>query len=207
MTTYSWPGQVAPWIPASVEWWQAHNSRANVSPLNGSTQVVTLPGARWMCRMTFPAQPKADRAKLRGAITRLNGQEHRMALYDFGQPQRLGTCSLSGVTAAAALQFGQALTLNGCGAGGTLLAGSRISVATSTGVQLVEVPADATANGSGSMAIEVRPMLRGSVSAGATVVTDRPTALFVLSDPAVHWGQELAGICPAVSLEWQEVFA
>jgi len=207
MSTYSWPTGRA-FKPASITWGQRRLERASVSSLNGSMQSLELPGSRWSVVLDFPAQVVADRRQLEAYILRLNGRQHRIQMARPGITAPAGSINTSGVTASAAVQFASALTLNGCGANKTLLAGDMVGVTTSAGQQLIEVPADATANGSGVMSIECRPMLRAAVASGAAVTLLQPTALFVLADPAnLDWPREAGGICPGVTIELVEVFA
>jgi hypothetical protein len=125
-------------------------------------------------------------------------------LWDHKRPAPLGTCSLTGVTlAAGAAQFAEALSLAGCGAGNTLLAGDWISVAG----QLLMVVADATANGSGVMAVEVRHMLRQAVASGAAVTLHKPTALYIRSEAALAMPRGPGKRQPGFALQFVEVFA
>lgn len=208
MTTYSWPTTLAhPWLPKAQSWRQTHNNRVSVSSLSGATQTISLPGARWGVTLEWPDHSYAERASLEGFISRLSGREHRLSLWDLTRPQRRGTCNLTGVTASAAAQFATAMTLNGCGVSTTLKAGDWFAITTSTGSQLLQVVADATANASGVMAVEVRQMLRGSVSASAAVTLDRPAALFILTNPDFVIPRGGSNRCPGFLLDFVEVFA
>lgn len=86
--------------------------------------------------------------------------------------------------------------------------GDWLQVPTSTGNQLLQITADATANDAGQMTVPITPMLRGSVASGAAVTLSKPSALFILADPDnIMWPQEAGGICPPVTIEFMEVFS
>ncbi len=207
MTTYSWPTSGTAFRAASMSWGQSHNGRAASSSLNGAIQTTSLPGARWGLTVNFPQQSYAERAQVEAFFTRLSGMEHRASIYDLSRPQRRGTCALTGVTASAAAQFAMGLTLNGCGASTTLLAGDWLSVPTANGAQLLQAVVDAAANGSGVMTIETRPSLRGAVAAGAAVTLDKPSALFIQPEPKLDIPRGGSNICPPWSVTLMEVFS
>lgn len=208
MSTYTWPTSGSAFALAGMTWYQSHNVRSATSVLSRAVQTTSLPGMTWGVALDFPAQTYDERAQLEGFLSRLSGGEHRLALWDVARPLRRGTCNLAGVTVSqAAVQFAGALMLSGCGASTTMLAGSRLAVATSTGAQLMQVCADAIANASGVMVVEVRDKLRGAVTAGAAVTLDKPTALFVLAEPRFGVPRGGANLAPAFSVELVEVFA
>ena len=191
MATYTYPPTRA-WHPRSQYWGTRTNARTNTSGLNGASQTITLPGSRWLVTMSYPQQTQAERAALMGLLFKVSGGEHLLALGDLAQPRPRGTVNLTGVTASAASQFATSLTLNGCGASKTLLAGDKFSVAG----QLLVCTDDATASGAGVMTVTFRHSLRAAVTGGAVVTLDGPTALFQLlandigsqSDPAARTG-------------------
>lgn len=208
MAIYTWPTGDRAFVPERVIWTPRHNRRSATSVLNGATQTVALPGMRWSLTADFPTQTYAERAQLEGWLMRLNGQEHRAMIWDLARPVPRGTCNLSGVLASANAQFSSSIGIYGCGASRTLLAGDWLRITTSTGSQLVQVAADATANASGVISgLEVRPSLRGATANGAAVVLQQASALFVLAEPDLAVPRGGAGICPPFSVEFIEVFA
>jgi hypothetical protein len=209
MTTYAWPSTGAAFGVAGMSLGFVQNQRISTSTLNGATQSVSLPGARLRALISFPAHPYATRAQLEGFLNRLSGMEHRVSLHDFARPVPRGTCNLSGVTVQSlASQFATTLVLAGCGASATLLVGDWIKVTTSTGAQVVQIAADATADGSGVMTVEVRAMLRGSVSAASGVTLSKPTALYVLrEDDGLMMPRGLGQVAPEITVQFVEVFS
>lgn len=209
MTTYAWPlVLVPPFVPSAAPWGQLQNRRVSKSSLNGASQSTTLPGMRWTVALSFPQHHVSARKALEAKLAELSGEEHRAALYHFAQPVPRGTCNLAGVTVSTlAAQFATTLLLAGCGNAKTLLAGDMFSVTTSTGAQLVMVRADATASAGGAMTVEVRAMLRGSVSAASAVVLDHPTALFALLDDPLVVPYGAYSECPEFTVQFEERFS
>lgn len=208
MTTYAWPSPGTAYGVAGMSLGFVQNQRISTSTLNGATQTVSLPGARLRALITFPAHQYTVRAQLEGFLNGLSGREHRVSLHDFARPVPRGTCNTSGVTASAAAQFATSLTLNACGASTTLLAGDWLKVTTSTGAQVVQVRADATASGGGVMTVEIRAMLRGSVAGASAVVLTKPTALYVMDEDAgLMFPRGLGQVAPEFTVQFSEVFA
>lgn len=208
MATYTWPSSGKAFAPERIVWTPRHSRRSAVSVLNGATQTLSLPGTRWSVTLDFPAQSYAERAQLEGWLIRLNGQEHRVALWDLARPAPRGTCNLTGVLVSVKPQFAQQIAIWGCGPSRTLLAGDWLRVPTASGDQLVQVAADATADSSGVISsLEIRPALRGATTNGSPVVVQQASALFVLAEPDLAVPRGGAGICPPFSVELIEVFA
>ncbi len=210
MTTYVWPTKAADPVlwPRSMEVRKASNTLASESPLSKSLYSVGRLGDRWGISVVFKAnQTYAERARVEGFIARLNGLEHRVQLWDFARPTPAGSINLAGVTASAAAQFADAITLNGCGNAATLKMGDWFGVTTANGFQVLMCAADATASVGGVMAVSFTARLRGAVAAGAAVTLDSPKAAYLLEP-----GQDLVsprdpqGVCPEFGVNFIEVF-
>lgn len=180
MTTYTWP-TTRHFRPSETVLRIYDNAqRVAESPLSGDVQTLSMPGARWGWDITLSGASGDELASIEAFLVRLSGREHRVSLWDFKRPRPRGTCNTSGVTLnSTAAQFATTLSLAGCGASKTLLAGDWLGLSSG---QVVMVVADATANGSGVMSVEVRQMLRAQVSSGASVTLEKPTALYVRTD-------------------------
>jgi hypothetical protein len=201
MTTYAWPSNLVPQQQRLVMF---NNQGVSVSPLSGYVQTTTHPGSRWGWVLDMPPQSTTARPAFEAFIAKLSGREHRVSLRDFKRARPRGTCNLTGVTVnTTAAQFATSISLIGCGAGTTLLAGDWVKF---TGGQLVMVADDATADGGGLMTINFRHMLRSSVAAASAVTLSAPAGLFILSASRQEF-QRLPGLAePGVSLEFEEVF-
>jgi hypothetical protein len=202
MTTYTWPSNL---VPAEQRLQILNNQGVSVSPLSGYVQTNTHPGSRWGWALDMPPALNDSRAAFEAFIVKLSGREHRVSLYDFKRPRPRGTINLTGVTVnTTASQFANSISLIGCGAGTTLLAGDWVKF---TGGQLVMVTDDATADGGGLMSITFRHMLRASVAAASAVTLSAPTALYILSDSRQEFARMPSRMAPGVSFDFEEVFA
>lgn len=186
MTTYAFP-TLSVSAPPNAQWGYKANNQVFQSPLNGAIQVVELLGTRWTVAFSFQTMPKADARLLRAFLMKLRGQVNWFSISPFEMLDRSSTISLSGVTLGASVaQLANSCTLNGCGAGATLLQGEFFTVAG----ELKMATNDSTANGSGVMTgVTFEPMVRtaGGWSSGASVTTSGPTATMMLTDPHATW--------------------
>lgn len=201
MTTYTWPSA---YVPQTAALRVIVNARHNMSSENGVSQTVTRLGSRWGWSLTMPPMSRNERDDFEGWLVGLSGMEHRVSIFDWQRPAPRGTCTTTGVTMnATAAQWATSLQLAGCGVGGTLLRGDWLSV----GGQLCRVVADATANGSGVMTVEIRHALRAQASSGAAVTLVQPTALYILTEPTVELPRQPGWAQPSLGLDLVEVFA
>lgn len=205
MTTYAWPTAYAKHMPQQAHLRVITNARHNSSADSGVSQTVTRPGSRWGWSITMPAMSQDVREDFEGWIVGLSGMQHRISTWDWKHPRPRGTCNLSGVTlAASAAQFATSVQLTGCGASKTLLRGDWIGFSSG---QLCRVAADATANGSGVMTVQIRHELRSALSSGSTVTLDKPTALYILTEPSIEFPRIPGRAQPSFGFDIVEVFA
>lgn len=205
MTVYTWP-ETRPFRPGNATLRQRHNQqRVSESPLNGTTQGLSMPGSRWGWDFDFPANRNADRPAIEAFLTKLDGIEHRVRLYDFWRPRPRGTCNLAGVTIGSpAAQFARTVQLAGCGAGGTLLEGDWLGLPSG---QLVMVVEPAQANPAGVMTVAVRFSLRSALPSGGAVTLDRPTALFIRTEADLGMPRNPGFSQAGFSLSFTETFS
>ena len=202
MTTYTWP---TGYVPQTAALRTINNNRSNMAAESGVTQTVNRPGSRWGWSITMPPLSNDRRAAFEGFLARLGGMEHRVSVYDWQRPRPRGTCNTSGVTVSVtASAFATSVVLTGCGASKTLLAGDWIKFATG---QLCMVAADATANGSGVMTIEIRHALRAQVTSASAVTLVQPTALYILTESTLEMARQPGPVQPALGFDLVEVFA
>jgi hypothetical protein len=202
MAIHTWP---AVHIPKLAHQRVITNGRANDSAESGVTQTVTRPGGRWGLSITMRAQPNEAREDFEGYLVGLNGREHRLRIYDWKRRRPRGTCNLTGVTLGAdAAQFATTATLAGCGAGKTLLRGDWIGFSSG---QLCRITADATADGAGAMTITFQHSLRTALTSGAALTLDKPTALYILTEPIIEFPRQPGPVQPEFGFDLIEVFA
>jgi hypothetical protein len=204
MTTYAWPTGRA-FVPQHANLRVITNGRANDSAESGATQTVTRPGSRWGWSITMKAMSNAEREDFEGYLVGLSGREHRISTHDWKHPAPRGNCSLTGVTLnASAAQFATSVVLTGCGAGKTLLRGDWIGFSSG---QLCRVIADAAADGSGVMTVNIRHSLRSALSSSSAVTLDKPTALYILADSTLEFSRRPGRAQGPFGFDIVEVFA
>lgn len=195
MTDYTWPSAL---IPSSSEWTYNSNTSTFVSPFTGATRTYARGGDRWSVALTFNAVKDSSlKGQLQAFLAKLRGQANRAVLPNHAYRRR-GTQSAD-VLVNGASQTGATLNVDGATVGATLLAGDMISV----GSRFHMVVADATANGSGQMALTLSPPLRTSPADNATVSVASPTGKFILSDNKVTWSNSPGGFI-ACTVEFVE---
>lgn len=170
MTIYTYTGDA----PTSQSVELVSNTRRFQSPVSGAIQTLNRKGSYWKMRLTFSNITGARKGVVQGFFTRLNGQEHRARLKDYGYQKRgtaSGTASINGSG-----QTGS--TVNITGLSGTLKAGDYISF--SNELHMV------TADVAGSGAVPISPPIRNSTTTGATVQISNPTGVFML-DGTPSW--------------------
>jgi len=208
MTTYAY-GTGRAFDVVSADFWLENTDVTVRSAQGGGQQTSGVPGAHWMGTLNYGEDYSVNRLELLGFYRKLNGKQHRIALWDLrkfsaagveGSPA--GSINTTGVTVnATAAQFATSLELAGCGNATTLMPGDMWSV----NGQLVENAELATASAGGIMTVAVPHMLRAAASAGAAVTLIKPTALFVLSG-AFH-GPRSRAMYEPFSVDIEEVFA
>jgi hypothetical protein len=115
-----------------------------------------------------------------------------------------------GVTASSAAQFATTLVLSGAGGTNTIKAGDWFRLTLTNGLfQLLQATQDFTASGGViTMTDGIRPMLRSACSAGAAVLLDKPTALFVINERnGLMVPRGGGGMCPEFTIELMEMFS
>lgn len=207
MAVYDWPSGPA-FAPASVNWSLRQNTIKSRSPLNGSTQVISLPGARWTVTLSFGGHRPEVRAELEAFLNKLSGGEHRVRM---AHPTRTQPAQLRGspVVNGPVAQFASLLNIDGtitAADGGTprLLPGDFLQLPTSSGDQLVQVVN--TTSGLNLTGVEIRPMLRGSVADNAVVTILPARAVFLLDDDQPNFDRLPGNACGPMTVSFIEAF-
>ena len=173
MTTYAWP---VAWRVREFELRVIPNLRSFSNPYSNGTSVVDLLGERWAARLDLHLTTNTVEAAAREAFfDRLKGMAHTIGMWHLRLPAPQGTLRGSPTLSAAVAQLANTASVQTT-AGATVLAGDMLGLAG----QLVRVMADATANGSGVLAIEFQPRARTAMAAGAAVTWDKPTTPMML---------------------------
>lgn len=161
----------------------------------GSGQTRVLAPPRWTAGLVCPDQlSQAAAAVWRDLILRLQGRVNQLALYDMGNPAPRGTMrGTLTLNAAAAVGDVTLSVTGGAGqAGTTLLVGDWVGIGSGLTRQLVSVAADATANGSGVIALTISQPVRWAQLIASAVAWDKPTALFRQVGTDASWSHQRA---------------
>ena len=168
--------------PAAIDWSLVPNTQAFSSPLSGSVQTIERPGARWKASFVMDNLTEADAALLQAFMAQLRGRAGRFRLFNFARPAPRGTLGGAPLVNGAG-QIGNALAIDGCAVGATLIAGDYIGCNS----ELKMVVANAVANGAGQMALTIEPPWRTSPADNAAVTLTKPTAVMMLSNDENKW--------------------
>lgn len=189
MTTYALPTTLA---PARLEWGLRTNTWKFESPLTANVQTVELPGARWVATFAYQDMSNLVSPEYEAFIAKLRGMANRFTAYNFFRSVPLGT--LRGtltVNGAFARGVSTVSITGGAGqASKTLLPGDFISI----NGELKIVRDLMTTNGSGIGSVTFDPGMRNAVVGGESVVWDRPTATFMLTDNVTQWQYETTAL-------------
>jgi len=152
----------------------------HASPLSGAIQTVEMPGSRWAHSLRLEGLSVDERHLMNTFFAQLRGRANRYTLHDVINPTprgtMRGTLTVSGSITAGAVTCS---VTGGAGqAGTTLLKGDKLSI----NGELKLITADATANGSGVIALTVEPPFRAAASGGAAVTWNKPTAKFIRTE-------------------------
>lgn len=136
-------------------------------------------------------------------MLQLRGRTNQLALWNFGRPVPLGTMR-GAMTVPATAQGAVVLSITAPGQGSkTLRAGDFLGVGSGLTQQVVMVTADAVANATGTIVVNVEPALRNGFPAGSVVTWNRPCALFRRTESTSGWEYE-PGVVKGMSLSLLE---
>lgn len=201
MAVITWPATLHP--GPGTGWGQRRFDLTFASESTGDQQDRLLAPPRWQLSIQQPELLTPQQAgQWQAVLLQLRGRVNHLLAPNFGRlvPQGTmrGTLTLQATAAAGAT----ALSVTG-GAGQastTLLAGDMLQLGTGVGTsQLVMVVADATANGSGVITLQVEPPLRQQFLVDTAVAWNRPSAYFKLTGTATRWAFDSGPGLPYVS--------
>jgi hypothetical protein len=163
---------------ASFRWNKANQAIVNRSPFG--SQSVDAASPLWEASMTGVSESRSMASQISQFLESFEGYRNQVALWNFLQPAPLGTMRGTMTLSADAAQGATSLSITaGAGqAGKTLLKGDLIGFGSGLTQQVVRLTADATADGTGLIAVSIGTPLRNAFLAGAAVTWDKPKALF-----------------------------
>jgi hypothetical protein len=160
MTVYMFPSIT----PSSSTFELVTNTRTFQSPLTNSVQTASRKGSLWKISMRFNNLSGNDRAIMQGFLAKMNGQQHRMYLYDHSAVKRGIAPSNPADTLVvnSAGQTGSTLVASGATASqtGYLKAGDYIAFNN----ELHMVTDDCNSTGSNTVSIPIAPPIRKPTS-------------------------------------------
>jgi hypothetical protein len=181
-------------LVTGIEWGQLRRDLAFDSPF--SSQSAELSHPLWTVLLTPARYNRAEYAQWESLLLQLDGRQNQLALWHIDRPQPRGT--MRGVMTLNGAHAAGATTLNisaGAGeAGKTLLAGDHLGLGSGTSQQVCKVQADATADGSGNITVQVRAALRTAFVTGSAVTWDKPKALFRRTDSRTSMRHQRGGV-------------
>ncbi|MCG7984739.1 MAG: hypothetical protein JAY90_18555 [Candidatus Thiodiazotropha lotti] len=175
MTTYSFPTGI---IPKRATWKLSSNTQRFTSPLDGTVQTLTLPGARWSVDYPFYLDNSNGR-RLIGFLGKLSGQGNTFTIHDFSfeEPNGVGTGT---PLVAGASQTGSTLDTDGWTVSqtGILLSGDYFEV----NGELKIMTEDADSDAGGNATLTFQPPLRSSPPDSDPITVSKPTAIMMLDE-------------------------
>lgn len=185
MTTYVYPSIIP--TESTVE--LLSNTATFVSPITGATQTLDRGGERWRISLVHRNLRTAQRGELMGFLAKLNGQQHRVTLYNHAENNR-GAFGGTPLVAGGS-QTGNSLNIDGCSLTITnwIRAGDWFSVSD----ELKLCTADANSDGSGLATISFVPRIRTAPANDDPLTTTAGTGTFILDSNSVSWSNKPGG--------------
>lgn len=170
--------------PAEVAWRLRGRTQTHTSPLDGTTQTLAMPGARWEASLSWPAMTRDDTRALEAFLAQMRGMQGRFFYGPVHAPRRAtggGSPVINGAS-----QSGATLSIRGfTNSSQAFRVGDWLSYTDTTGrARLHQVTADVNANGSGVAAVPIAPPIRRAGADGAAVNVAAPVGVFMLADDA-----------------------
>lgn len=171
----------------SMNWSQQRNDTEFRSVFGAQAVEVTAP--LWSVSMVLAARNDDAIGAAKALAMQLRGRTNQLSVYDLMRVAPRGTMrgTLTFNTAPAAGATSLSITGGVGQAATTLLKGDLLGFGSALTQQVVMVVADATANGSGVIAVTVEPALRNAFIIGDGVTWDKPRALFRRASSKIGW--------------------
>lgn len=168
-------------FPEDAEWSNSANSMVHTSPLTGAEDILELPGAKWVVALSFKDMTDRESVLLEAFLTSCRGRARGFWLWNHRRPKPYGS-ALGNPVVFGANQTGGTLITNGwqANAQNVLLPGDFIGVGNE--LKMVRYATTVNADATGRAEIQLEPPLRSSPADGTAIVTDKPKALFRLTD-------------------------
>lgn len=163
------------------------------SPYTLSEQVYVHQGQRIEGVITLAPMKRAAAERVVAFLLKLNSAEGTFYCGDTANKVPQGTAAGAPKVNGIATPRSWDLATKGWTAGATLKAGDWIQVGTGSTRRLHKNLNDATADGAGLMTLQVWPRVRSAYADNTDIVTNTPTGVFRLREPA-NWNINLVRI-------------
>lgn len=167
-------------LPAAARIWLDEAALVVESPLTGDSVSRPMPGSKWRMTIDYPPM-KSAKAAAREAFWNRVGRSNTVRVWHPRRPVPRGTMRGSPKLNAAAAKGATTLVILTT-AGATLLSGDCIGI----GDQLVQIPDDAMADGSGVLTVTIQSKLRIGYAVNTPIVWDRPRVEMRVLSPIEH---------------------
>ena len=188
-------------------WGQLRRDIVSTSIFGSQSQGVSPPLWQVSIAQSLFKDTNADAGLWQSIALRLAGKVNQLELWNIIRPAPLGTLRGTLTLNGAHAQGASTLALSGGvgQAGATVKAGDYFGLGSGSTQQVVMATADATADGSGDITIDISATaLRNAFSAGASVTWDKPKALFRQTASKQGWKYGSAGVVTGIALDLVE---
>lgn len=172
---------------AKMTWGQRRNDVVSRSIFGAQGQELSAP--LWEVRIEAAMRNDNAQGPWKALMMQLRGQTNQLSLYDVARQAPIGTMRGTMTLNAAALAGATSLSITAGGgqAGKTLKQGDLLGFGSGATTQVVMVVADATADGSGIIAVTIEPAVRNALLISAAITWDKPPVLFRRNTSKASW--------------------
>ena len=165
-----------------------------ISPVNHSSQILELPGARWKAVYELPTMSRELAVAWQAFLLQLRGRAGQFYGYDPDARTARGTAKDKAfgtikVSTSPADQTGASLVLVGADPSevGVFRQGDYLAYDVGTGRQLHMVMADVSADGTGTMTVPIEAPIRTSPAGNQSVILADASCVMRLVDDEIGW--------------------
>ena len=189
-------------LPEVHEFGIKYNTQVSTSTINGVTQRVELPGARWMGGLSFRDLTPEDSATLKSFLLELRGSSGSFFFGDLTH-----TSPFSTVTGSPDVETGStAKILKTSVSSGTFTAGDYIQIGSDDSRELKMI-VGATNTGGNAWDLTIEPMIRRTDYIGLPIVYTNPKGVFFLTESdQARWSVRSKALLQDMSIEFIELF-
>jgi len=180
-------------VPDSIDFGLKHNVMVASSALDGTSQTLELPGARWKASLHFTNLNGTEARQMKAWLLSLRGMANRFELHDFSQPEpATNPGNISNVSGGTARELIIGTELNPLTVGDYIQVGTELKM-------IVGIPQ------AGTYAIE--PAMRNQSFLGLPVVASQAKGVFMLSsNDQSFWSAAGKASLSDISIECVEGF-